>query len=98
MKLSQVALVTAAMAMCCVGVRAFQRTADFGFGNDESPSNVKAEFYWSRLAYSANIASLEELRRLWALGFQRLVARLSEGRPPVSHRDAPADPHRRPAH
>ena len=34
-----------------------QRTGDFGFGNDETPSNVKAEFYWSRLAYSASMAS-----------------------------------------
>lgn len=34
-----------------------QRTGDFGFGNDDSPTNVKAEFYWSRLAYSTNLAS-----------------------------------------
>ncbi len=58
MKLSQVALVTVAVAACSVGLWALQvtpdnpRIADFGFGNDDSPTNVKAEFYWSRLAYT----------------------------------------------
>ena len=47
MKLVQVVLATVAAAACSVGLAAFQRTADFGFGNDESPSNVKAEFYRS---------------------------------------------------
>ena len=56
-KLSQIALVSVAAATCCVGVRAYQRVADFGFGNDDSPSNVKAEFYWSRLAYSSSMQS-----------------------------------------
>ena len=55
MKLSQIALVSVAAATCCVGLRAYQRVADFGFGNDDSPSNVKAEFYWSRLAYTSNM-------------------------------------------
>ena len=54
MKLSRIALVMIGLAVCSVGVRAFQRTADFGFGNDDSPSNVKSEFYWSRLAYNTN--------------------------------------------
>ena len=58
MKFSRLALPMVAAAACCVGVWAFQRTADFGFGNDDSPSNVKAEFYWSRLAYSSNMSSL----------------------------------------
>ena len=57
MKLSQIALVLVAVATCCVGLRAYQRVADFGFGNDDSPNNVKAEFYWSRLAYSSNMQS-----------------------------------------
>lgn len=57
MKLAHVALATIAGIAWCVGVWA-QRTADFGFGNDDSPTNVKAEFYWSRLAYSSNMASL----------------------------------------
>jgi hypothetical protein len=57
MKFFRVALVTVALATCSAGLWAFQRIADFGFGNDDSPSNVKAEFYWSRLAYSANMAS-----------------------------------------
>ena len=52
MKLSQIALVSLAAATCCVGLRAYQRVADFGFGNDDTPSNVKSEFYWSRLAYT----------------------------------------------
>ena len=45
MKLSQIALVSVAAATCCVGLRAYQRVADFGFGNDDAPNNVKAEFY-----------------------------------------------------
>ena len=57
MKFFRVALVTVAVAVCTTGLWAFQRIADFGFGNDDSPSNVKAEFYWSRLAYSSSMAS-----------------------------------------
>ena len=56
-KLTRIALVSVAAATCCVGLRAYQRVADFGFGNDDSPSNVKAEFYWSRLAYASNMQS-----------------------------------------
>ncbi len=37
MKLSQFALPAVAAAACCAGLWAFQRTADFGFGNDDSP-------------------------------------------------------------
>ena len=55
MKLWQIALVSVLIASCCVGLRAYQRVADFGFGNDDSATNVKAEFYWSRLAYTANM-------------------------------------------
>src|ERR1700721_73887 len=55
MRLSQIALVSVAAATCCAGLRAYQRVADFGFGNDDSPSNVKSEFYWSRLAYTSNM-------------------------------------------
>src|ERR1700745_3996917 len=55
MKLWQIAVVSAVIAGCCVGLRAYQRVADFGFGNDDSPTNVKAEFYWSRLAYNVNM-------------------------------------------
>jgi len=54
MKLSRMALVMVAAAAWTIGLHAFQRTADFGFGNDDSPTNVKAEFYWSRLAYTSN--------------------------------------------
>ena len=63
MKLSQVALATIAAAACSLGLSAFQRTADFGFGNDDSPSNVKAEFYWSRLAYTSNMESFNGFSR-----------------------------------
>ena len=61
MRLSQVVLPTVAAAVCCAGLWAFQRTADFGFGDDDSPSNVKAEFYWSRLAYPTGMASFGAL-------------------------------------
>ena len=57
MKLSRIALAVVAVATCGVALHAYQRVADFGFGNDESPSNVKAEFYWSRLAYESNMQS-----------------------------------------
>ena len=57
MKLSRVAAVSVVVAAACAGLRAYQRTADFGFGNDESPSNIKAEFYWSRLAFASNLQS-----------------------------------------
>ena len=40
----------AAMALCSA-LYAYQRTADFGF-DDDAQTNVKAEFYWSRLSYS----------------------------------------------
>jgi hypothetical protein len=55
MKFSQIAFVSVAVAGCCAGLRAYQRVADFGFGNDDSPTNVKAEFYWSRLAYNTTM-------------------------------------------
>jgi len=58
MRVSRLALPAVAAAACCAGVWAFQRTADFGFGNDDSPSNVKAEFYWSRLAYTTTASAM----------------------------------------
>src|ERR1700679_2039771 len=57
MKLSRVALVAVAVLVCGAALWAIQRTADFGFGDDDSPSNPKAEFYWSRLAYGSSMAS-----------------------------------------
>ena len=58
MKLSRIALLSAVAGVCCaVGVRAYQRTADFGFGSDDSATNVKSEFYWSRLAYSSSMSN-----------------------------------------
>jgi hypothetical protein len=56
MKFKHIALAILAATAWCAVVWA-QRTGDFGFGNDESASNIKAEFYWSRLAYSTTIAS-----------------------------------------
>ncbi len=41
----------------CTAVFAFQRTADYGFDNDDAQSNQKAEFYWSRLSYTARVGS-----------------------------------------
>src|SRR5258708_21182074 len=57
MRLSQIALVSVAAATCCVGLRAYQRVADFGFGNDDSPSNVKADRKSTRLNSSHQIIS-----------------------------------------
>src|SRR5207245_7335015 len=54
MKCTHIALAILAASAGCAALWA-QRTGDFGFGNDDSPSNVKAEFYWSRLAYSSNM-------------------------------------------
>lgn len=55
MKCSHIALAILAASAGGAALWA-QRTGDFGFGNDDSASNVKAEFYWSRLAYSTNMA------------------------------------------
>jgi hypothetical protein len=72
MKLARVALASLGASVCCVGLWAFQRTGDFGFGNDDAPTNVKAEFYWSRLAYSTNMASFGGYgRRGWRGSWSR---------------------------
>ena len=62
-------------------------------------TNVKAEFYWSRLAYNSRMAAASAVMAASAVWRPRLaipflVARLSQGRPPVSDRDEPADAHR----
>jgi len=57
MRFSRIALVTVALAVCGTGLWAFQRIASFGFGEDDSTANPKAEFYWSRLAYNSNMSS-----------------------------------------
>ena len=44
------------MALCSAALFAYQRTADFGFG-DDAQSNDRAEFYWSRLSYSTGAGS-----------------------------------------
>ncbi len=62
MEFSRVALASVTAAVFCMGLWA-QRIADFGFGDDDSPRNVKAEFYWSRLAYSPNMASINRNAR-----------------------------------
>jgi hypothetical protein len=41
MKLAYTALAIVGTAACC-GTLCAQRTGDFGFGNDDAPSNVKA--------------------------------------------------------
>jgi len=55
MRISRLAIAAVA-ATTCGAIWALQQTADFGFGNDDSPANVKAEFYWSRLAYSSRLS------------------------------------------
>ena len=56
MKLLQGSSVTlVGMALCSV-VYAYQRTADFGF-SDDAETNIKAEFYWSRLSYTSSMGS-----------------------------------------
>src|ERR1700733_2106459 len=56
MKLLQVSSVTLAGMALCSALYAYQRTADFGF-NDDAQTNIKAEFYWSRLSYSPSEGS-----------------------------------------
>ena len=56
MRISRFAMAAVAAATCCGAIWALQQTADFGFGNDDSPTNVKTEFYWSRLAYSSRLS------------------------------------------
>ena len=53
-KISRTVSLTMTAAVCSAALWGFQRTADFGFGSDDSPANVKSEFYWSRLAYTSN--------------------------------------------
>ena len=54
MKLLQAVLVGLGVLVCCTVLFAFQRTADFGFGDDSLQSNEKAEFSWSRLSYASS--------------------------------------------
>jgi hypothetical protein len=53
MKLLQAVLVGVGVLVCCTVLFAYQRTADFGFGDDSLQSNEKAEFSWSRLSYAS---------------------------------------------
>src|SRR3984885_14164879 len=56
MKLLQAGSATlVGMALCSV-LYAYQRTADFGF-SDDAETNTKAEYYWSRLSYTASVGS-----------------------------------------
>jgi hypothetical protein len=57
MKFSHIVLATVVAVGGGAMLRA-QRTGDFGFGNDDSVTNVKAEFYWSRLAYSISMVNV----------------------------------------
>ena len=57
MKLLQASSVAlGGMALCSAVLFAYQRTADFGLG-DDAQSNDRAEFYWSRLSYSSSVGS-----------------------------------------
>src|SRR3984957_21024684 len=56
MRISRLALAAVAATTCCGAIWALQQTADFGFGNNDSPTNLKAEFYWSRLASSSRLS------------------------------------------
>lgn len=69
MKLSRVALLFTAGALCGVGLWGLQRTADFGFGDGTSSSGAKAEFYWSRLAYNSSMSSYGAFGRRGFGGF-----------------------------
>ena len=52
------ALAVAAVSLACVsGVYAFQRTAEFGFDRAQEQSAQKAEFTWSRLAYTQSVGA-----------------------------------------
>ena len=56
MKLLQASSVALVGMALCSAVYAYQRTADFSFG-DDSETNVKAEYYWSRLSYNGSVGS-----------------------------------------
>src|ERR1700728_4155076 len=68
MRISRLAIAAVAATTCCVAIWALQQTADFGFGNDDSPTNVKAEFYWSRLAYSSRLSYASNLQSSGGFG------------------------------
>jgi Domain of unknown function (DUF4159) len=57
MKLLQASSAALVAMALCSALYAYQRTADFGFGDDDSQSNTPAEFYWSRLSYTAGTGS-----------------------------------------
>ena len=92
MKLLQASSAALVGMALCSALYAYQRTADFGFG-DDAETNVKAEFYWSRLSYNAAVGSS------FAGGYggyggyggirlaPLLVPRLSQGGPPGSAGD-----------
>src|ERR1700721_3433814 len=72
MKVLRVAFAALSVIGCCAGILALQQTADFGFSNDDSPPKVKAEFYWSRLAYTSNMNSAGSFgRRGWFNSWSR---------------------------
>ena len=57
MKLLQALGIGVLATAFCGALVAWQRTADFGFGNENAPENQKAEFAWSRLSYASNMSS-----------------------------------------
>jgi hypothetical protein len=57
MKLLQASSAALVAMALCSALYAYQRTADFGFGDDDSQWNSPAEFYWSRLSYTAGTGS-----------------------------------------
>ena len=56
MKLLQASSAALVGMALCSALYAYQRTADFGF-DDDAQTNVRAEFYWSRLSYAPAMGS-----------------------------------------
>jgi len=75
MRISRLANAVAA-ATCCGTIWALQQTADFGFGNDDSPTNVKAGVLLVRLAYRPDFLTPRHRRTSVAQGrwFIRVAA------------------------
>jgi hypothetical protein len=55
LKALKIASIAAVAGLCCTGLFAFQRVANWGY--QPETSNVKAEFAWSRLSFTSNMGS-----------------------------------------
>jgi len=66
MKLLKGIAIAALAGVCCTGLYAFQRVADWGY--QPETSTVKAEFAWSRLSYNSSMGNYGGYGGGWGRG------------------------------